>query len=123
MPAHDLLFFIAQSPMLLYPRPRRSKQLSRCGIIQSQMDIHEGTKLVAKIGQGMLAIEMLVADSPVYDRKAVLVISKAILAKAMPPGGAPGLYGLIRSYLKYGPQSLQKSLQVHLPNYLLQAFR
>jgi hypothetical protein len=44
----------------------------------------------------MLTIEMLVADNPVYDRKAVLVISKTILAKAMPPGGAPGLYGFRR---------------------------
>jgi hypothetical protein len=68
------------------------------------MDIHEDAKLVAKIGQGMLAIEMLVADSPVYDREAVLVISKAILAKAMPPGGAPGLYGFrrCRRRIRYG---------------------
>ena len=45
----------------------------------------------------MFAIEMLVTDSPVYDWKAVLVISKAILAKAMLPGGAPGFYGFGRS--------------------------
>jgi hypothetical protein len=48
------------------------------------------------MGQGILAIEILVADNPVYDRKAVLVISKTILAKAMPPGGALGLYGFRR---------------------------
>ena len=52
------------------------------------MDILEGMNLVAKIGLGMFAIEMLVVDSLVYDWKAVLVISKAILAKAMLPGGA-----------------------------------
>jgi hypothetical protein len=61
------------------------------------MDILEGMNLVAKIGLGMFAIEMLVADSPVYDWKAVFVISKAILAKAMLPGGALGLYGFERS--------------------------
>jgi hypothetical protein len=60
------------------------------------MDIQEGTHLVAKIGQGMFAMGVLVADSPVYDWEAVLVISKAILAKAMPPGDAPGLYGFRR---------------------------
>jgi hypothetical protein len=57
------------------------------------MDIHEDTNLVAKLGQGMLTIEVLITDSLVYDREAVLVISKAILAEAMPPGDAPGLYG------------------------------
>jgi hypothetical protein len=68
------------------------------------MDIHEGTNLVAEIGQGLLAIERLVGDSPVCDRKAVLVISKAILAKAMPPGDAPGLYGFrrCRRRIRYG---------------------
>ena len=45
-----------------------------------------------KIVQGMLAVEMLIADSPTYDWKAVLVISKAILAEAMALRGAPGLY-------------------------------
>jgi hypothetical protein len=44
----------------------------------------------------MLAIEVLVADSPAYDWEAVLVISKAILAKAMPPGDTQGLYGFRR---------------------------
>jgi len=67
------------------------------------VDIHEGTNLLAKIGQGMLAVKMLVTNSPVYDWKAVLVISKAILAKAMPPGGAPGLVQL---------QEVQKEDQV-----------
>ena len=52
--------------------------------------------MVAKIGQGMLTIEVLITDSLVYDWEAVLVISKAILAKPMPPGGAPGLYGFRR---------------------------
>ena len=60
------------------------------------MDILEGMNLVAKIGLRMFAIEMLVVDSLVYDWKAVLVISKAILAKAMPPGDTPGLYGFRR---------------------------
>ena len=77
--------------MLLYPRPRRSKQLARCGIIKSQVDIDEGANLPGKIGEGMLAVEMLVANSPAYDWKAVLMISQAILAKAMPPGRAPGV--------------------------------
>ena len=57
------------------------------------MGIEEDAKLVAKIGHGMLAIEMLVTDSPVYDMEVVLVISRSILAKPMPPGGAPGLRG------------------------------
>jgi hypothetical protein len=60
------------------------------------MDILEGMNLVAKIGLGMFAIEMLVVDSLVYHWKAVLVISKAILAKAMLPGGASDLYGFGR---------------------------
>jgi hypothetical protein len=60
------------------------------------MDILEGMNLVAKIGLRMFAIEMLVVDSLVYDWKAVLVISKAILANAMLPGGASDLYGFGR---------------------------
>jgi hypothetical protein len=47
--------------------------------------------LAGKIGEGILAVEVLIANSPAYDWKAVLMISKAILAKAMPPGRAPGL--------------------------------
>jgi hypothetical protein len=39
---------------------------------------------------------VLVADSLMYDWGAVLVISKAILAKAIPAGDAPGLYGFRR---------------------------
>ena len=47
-----------------------------------------------KIVQGMFAVEKLVANSPGYDWKAaVLMISKGILAEAMPPRRGPGLYG------------------------------
>lgn len=59
-------------------------------------------QIVTLIGQGMLPIEMLVADSPVHGWKAALVISKAILAKAIPPGGAPGLYDFRRCGRRVG---------------------
>ena len=49
-----------------------------------------------KIGEGMLAVDMLVSNSPAYDWKAVLMISQAILAKAMPPGRASGFYSFRR---------------------------
>ena len=48
--------------------------------------------VACEIVQGMLAVEMLIANSPAYDGKAVLMISKDILAEAMPPRGTPGLY-------------------------------
>jgi hypothetical protein len=66
--------------------------LLRSGIIQSQVHIYEGTNLPGKIVQGILAVGMLIANSPAYNWKAVLMISKGILTEAMPPGGAPGLY-------------------------------
>jgi hypothetical protein len=53
-------------------------------------------RYVGSVAKPPYCPRVLVADSPVYDWEAVLVISKAILAKAMPPGDTPGLYGFRR---------------------------
>jgi hypothetical protein len=58
--------------------------------------IHEGSNLAGKIGEGMLAVELLIADGLASDWKAVLMISKTILAKAMPPGRAPDFHSFRR---------------------------
>jgi hypothetical protein len=60
------------------------------------VDIHKDSNLAGKINEGMITIEVLIINSPAYDRKAVLIISKAIFAKVMPPGFAPGLYSFRR---------------------------
>jgi hypothetical protein len=41
--------------------------------------------LLGKIVQGILPVEMLIANSPAYDQRAVLMIAKGILAEAIPP--------------------------------------
>ena len=48
--------------------------------------------VACEIVRRMLAVEMLIANSAAYDGKAILMIPKGILAEAMPPPGAPGLY-------------------------------
>ena len=44
--------------------------------------VAENTRLFAPIGQGMLSVGILVANSPAYDWEAVFVVSKAILVQA-----------------------------------------
>ena len=54
-------------------------------------------RLLVEIGQGMLSVGILVANSPAYDWESVFVVSKAILVHARPLGSAPALYSLWRT--------------------------
>jgi hypothetical protein len=60
-------------------------------------DIHGSMRLLVEIGQGMLSVGILVANSLAYDWESVFVISKAILVHARPLGSAPALHGLWRT--------------------------
>jgi len=69
---------------------------------ESRPNKEKETRLFGPIGQGMLSVGILIANSPADDWEAIFVVSKAILVQARPPGSAPGMYSLWRTSRRIG---------------------